>query len=98
MSINTTPPPSPELYNQVRGGLVMKGTTLSAWCREHGYNPTNAKACLVGVWNGLKGTALRERLIEASGMPVSSPVESESHSTADQAEATEAEEFFYWGC
>lgn len=40
----------PELYQKVRGGLIAKGTTLAAWCREHDCNPTNARSALVGAW------------------------------------------------
>lgn len=58
----------PELYQKVRGGLIARGTTLSAWCREYGYNPTNARSALVGGWNGPKGKALRQRLAEEAGI------------------------------
>jgi len=58
--------PGPDLYNRVRGGFVAQGTTLSEWCRNRKTSPTNARSALVGAWNGPKGTALREELIEAS--------------------------------
>lgn len=58
----------PELYQKVRGGLIARGTTLSAWCREYGYNPTNARSALVGGWNGPKGRALRQRLAKEAGV------------------------------
>lgn len=60
--------PGPELYQQVRGGFIARGTTLAAWCREHGHNPTNARSALVGAWNGPKGRELRLRLAEDSGV------------------------------
>lgn len=65
--------PGPELYQQVRGGFVTRGTSLAAWCRQHGYNPTNARSALVGGWNGPKGRELRLRLAEDSGVIQSSP-------------------------
>lgn len=91
-------PPSPELYVKVRSAFILRYTTFHTWCKEEGIHQTNAKACLIGLWDGPKGKALRARIIEASGMSVSSPIEPDNHSTPDQAEATEAEEFFYWGC
>lgn len=91
-------PPSPELYAKVRSAFILRHTNLNSWCKEEGIHQTNAKACLIGLWDGPKGKALRARIIEASGMSVSSPIEPDNHSTPDQAEATEAEEFFYWGC
>lgn len=64
--------PGPELYQKVRGGFIARGTTLAAWCRENGHNPTNARSALVGAWNGPKGRKLRRRLAEDSGViPVS---------------------------
>jgi hypothetical protein len=62
------PSPSIDLYNQVRGAFVMQGSTITTWCRKNGHSPVNAKSALVGVWNGPKGKALRNELIEASGI------------------------------
>jgi hypothetical protein len=60
--------PGPDLYQHVRAGFVRQGTTLTRWCRDREMNPTNARAALAGAWNGPKGKALREELIEASGI------------------------------
>lgn len=90
--------PSKELYDQVRGGFVARNTSLTAWCREHGHSPTNARSALVGAWNGPKAKALRVCIIKASGMSVPSFLETDNHSSADRNDAIEAEEFFYWGC
>lgn len=60
--------PGPELYQKVRGGFIADGTTLAAWCREHGYSPTNARSALMGAWNGPKGRQLRRQLAEDSGV------------------------------
>ena len=60
--------PGPDLYLQVRAGLILKGTTFGAWCRENGIRHTNAKAALVGAWNGPKGREVRRQLLIASGV------------------------------
>lgn len=65
MNINNLEP-NRRLYHTVRAGFVARGTTLTAWCRQHEVNPTNARATLIGVWDGPKGRALRAELIEAS--------------------------------
>ena len=67
MNINTFPP-GRDLYLKVRGGFISQDSTLTAWCREHNINPTNAQAALVGIWNGPKGKELRAELIKASGI------------------------------
>lgn len=71
MDINELPP-SVDLYNRVRAGFVARGSTLSKWCRENEINPTNARSCLAGVWNGPKGKQLRQRLIDESGIATAS--------------------------
>lgn len=58
--------PSVNLYNIVRAGFVAQGTTMGKWCRANDVNPTNARACLVGVWDGPKGKNLRDKIIDAS--------------------------------
>ena len=60
--------PSPDLYLQARIGFIKKGTTFGAWCRENGIQHTNAKAALVGAWNGPKGREVRRQLLIASGL------------------------------
>jgi len=61
--------PSADLYNRVRAGFILQGSNLSAWCKEQGLHPTNAKACLVGMWGGPKGTELRERILRDAKIP-----------------------------
>ncbi len=58
----------PELYLQVRTGFISQGSSLNKWCLENGIKRQNALVCLKGVWNGPKGTALRERIVIASGI------------------------------
>ncbi|MBF0437958.1 MAG: hypothetical protein HQL93_02435 [Magnetococcales bacterium] len=62
--------PGQSLYRQVRGGFVIQGGTLTAWCRQFGINPSNARAALTGAWDGQKGRELREKLIEAAKITV----------------------------
>ena len=64
--------PSIELYREIRAAFITQGTTLGAWCRENGIRMQSAKSCLMGIWNGPKGKALRIRIIEASGITYSS--------------------------
>tara|TARA_R110001583_G_scaffold192056_1_gene358156 strand:- start:203 stop:436 length:234 start_codon:yes stop_codon:yes gene_type:complete len=61
--------PSVELYNRVRAGFILQGSNLSSWCKEQGLHPTNAKACLVGMWGGAKGRELRERILRDAKIP-----------------------------
>ncbi|MEO5328100.1 MAG: hypothetical protein H7829_07625 [Magnetococcus sp. THC-1_WYH] len=67
MVVNKTHP-SQELYRNVRAGFVAQGSTLTAWCRERRINPNNARAVLIGSWDGPKGRALREKLIKAANI------------------------------
>ena len=89
--------PSRGLYNKVRGGFIAQGSSLSRWCAHIGINVQNAQACLIGTWNGPRAKELRSELVNAAGI-MQPFFRTEIHSTPDQAEATEAEEFFYWGC
>lgn len=57
-----------ELYLAVRTGFVGQGSSLTAWCRENGINPTSARSVLIGTWNGPKGMALRSRIIDGAGI------------------------------
>ncbi|KEQ19200.1 hypothetical protein [Endozoicomonas numazuensis] len=60
--------PGPELYVRVRQGFVGQDSSLNRWCIENGVNRHSAMSCLKGVWNGPKGRALRQKIIEASGI------------------------------
>lgn len=60
--------PSKELHLKVRAGFIAQGKTLGGWCKARGIHPTNARNCLIGSWDGPKGRALREKLLEASGV------------------------------
>ncbi|MEC7308559.1 hypothetical protein [Vibrio crassostreae] len=60
--------PSKELYNKVKAGFIIKGTTLGVWCRESGVKQSNVISCLVGSWDGPKAKILRSKLIMESGV------------------------------
>ncbi len=62
--------PSRQLYNQVRGAFVSKGTSLNKWCKANQINPQNALTCLVGSWDGPKAKELRQQIVEASGLSI----------------------------
>ena len=67
MNINEIKP-GPDLYVQVRQGFVGQDSSLNKWCLENGIKRQNAVAALKGMWNGPKGTALRETVVLASGI------------------------------
>ena len=65
---NGLPAPGSDLYHRVRAGFVAKQESLNRWCLLNKINRENARAALLGLWNGEKAKALRQRLIEASGV------------------------------
>jgi hypothetical protein len=65
-SPNNLPEPGQDLMNLVKGGFILKGKTMSGWCRENSICRTNAQWAVLGKRNGPKAQALRERLIKAS--------------------------------
>lgn len=60
--------PGLELYVKVRQGFVGQNSSLNRFCKENGIARQNAEASLKGMWNGPKGNAIREQLIQASGI------------------------------
>lgn len=60
--------PSRDLYNRVRAGFVIQGSSLTAWCNSHGVKQQNILHCLVGSWNGPKSQALREQVVIDAGI------------------------------
>jgi hypothetical protein len=60
------PPPSLSLHLRVRLGFILQGSTLKAWCRQNGVHSSNARAALVGFWNGPGAKRLRERIVKAA--------------------------------
>lgn len=60
--------PGLELVRQVRTHFILRGTTLTRWCRENGLQIANARMALYGSWNGPKGKALRTRILRGAGV------------------------------
>ncbi|MGL1088160.1 hypothetical protein [Vibrio vulnificus] len=60
--------PGKELYNKVKVGFIIKGTTLGAWCRRSGVKQQNVMSCLIGTWDGPKAKMLRAKVIQESGI------------------------------
>ncbi len=54
------------LLDRVRAGFVAQGTSLNAWCTENAVSYPNARQALIGSWNGPKGVAVRQRIVEAA--------------------------------
>lgn len=51
----------------VRAAFIMKGTTLTHWCRGHHVDPSWAWKVLKGEHLGAVSQRLRRRIIAASG-------------------------------
>jgi hypothetical protein len=60
--------PGTDLLLEVRVGLAKNGTSLHKWALENGLKHQNARAVLVGLRNGPKARADRQRLIQAAGL------------------------------
>lgn len=59
--------PGPTLLRSVRGGLLLnQDMSFERWCRTHGVVRQYARTVLLGLRNGPKARALRQRLIEAA--------------------------------
>lgn len=59
-------PPGRSLLNQIRGIFIAHGLTLTRWCNENGILYQNAKQYLLGLRNGRKAKAWRQRIVEAA--------------------------------
>ena len=57
-----------KLHSKIRGGLVARGTSFTAWCKERGVKHQNAYQAVMGVWGGPKASALVEELKQAAGV------------------------------
>lgn len=58
--------PGINLYDSVRAGFIVQGTTFGKWCKENAIVANSARQCLIGTWNGPKGSALRDKVVKAS--------------------------------
>lgn len=54
---------SKQLLAQVRGTLIIQGTSLSKWCAAQGIDRVWANDALIGKRNGPKARALRMRIV-----------------------------------
>ncbi len=41
---------------------------MKAWCIKNQIHPSNVRNALIGSWNGPAGQAMRQRVIQASGL------------------------------
>lgn len=57
-----------ERQRRVRAGFVIRGTSLTAWCRSNGVKQQNAHKALRGEWQGPKATEVVEAILKASGV------------------------------
>lgn len=60
--------PGLELARKVRSGFILRGTSLTRWCRENDIDLSNARQALYGTWNGQLGKAMRVRIMRAAGL------------------------------
>lgn len=68
MSEQCLPEDRKKLHSKIRGGLIARGTSFAAWCKERGVKPPNAYQAVMGVWVGPKASALVEELKQAAGV------------------------------
>ena len=60
--------PGQPFYNEVRAGLILKNTTLSAWCLKNGVKRQNMQLALLGGWRGPRARRLVHRLMRDLGL------------------------------
>lgn len=63
---NEAPPASLELFNRVRAGFMMQGTSLKQWCEANDIDRGTATYALKTATRNGAPVALRKRLIEAA--------------------------------
>lgn len=56
------------LIAQVRAGLILRGTTFTAWSRAHGIAPSATRQALYGTWAGPRGREVRAQILKAAGV------------------------------
>lgn len=64
----SAPAPSLDLHRRVRAAFVLQGTSMKAWCTKNKIHPSNVRNALIGSWNGPAGQAMRQRVVQASGL------------------------------
>ncbi len=56
-----------DVLPEVRAAFILKGTTLTAWCRQNGLKPQWAWNILQGRHLGAVSLSWRRKMIEESG-------------------------------
>ncbi len=57
-----------DAMNRVKAGFILQNTTLKAWCRGNGIDPSAVRQAVYGSWCGPKGRAMRARVMKAAGV------------------------------
>lgn len=67
MSVNEQSCKDIEMYQKVKGGLIAKGDSVTAWCKRNGTSVSNLRQAFYGSWNGERAKELRNKVIEEAG-------------------------------
>jgi len=67
----------------VKAGFIAQQTTISAWCRDNGLKPENARKSLLGSWHGPKALVWKRRLMVAARVAELSSFAVESNTARD---------------
>lgn len=59
-----------EIYQKVKGGLIAKGDSVTAWCKRHGTSTSNLRQAFYGSWNGQRARELRDKVINDAGVEI----------------------------
>jgi hypothetical protein len=54
--------PSANLFNRVRAAFMERGSSLNAWCTDHGITYSWARQCLLGIRNGEAARRMVEKI------------------------------------
>lgn len=60
--------PGPLLWQAIKAAFLLKGTTVNGWSKDNDVCSSHVRAAVIGVWNGPKGIALRNRVIQEAGL------------------------------
>ncbi len=55
-------------YRNIKGNLIIQGTSLAKWCRENGTDIQNLRHAFKGKWNGPRAKKLREKALSDAGV------------------------------
>lgn len=59
-----------EIYQRVKGGLIAKGDSVTAWCKRNGTSTSNLRQAFYGSWNGERAKELRNKAMNDAGVGV----------------------------